>query len=104
MSVADINFNYGLIHKEPNFKHACCILLPKKEDAMRILDLMLSLVYRLGRATKYDLYLAIGAETSTEDDFVGWTNLDSALIKPTFNRKEYRLILPKLDYDDREET
>ena len=102
MSIGDKNYNYGLVHKEPSFKHCACILLTKKDDARNALDLMLSLVNRNGYATVYDLYLAIGAKTSTEDDFIGWTDLDRAVIKPTFNRKEYRLILPKLDYDSRD--
>ena len=102
MSVGDKNYNYGLVHKDPSFKHYSCILLPKKEQASNVVDLMLSLIKKNGYATVYDLYLAIGARTSTEDDFIGWTNLDKVVIKPTFDRKEFRLILPKLDYDSRE--
>ena len=104
MSVGVKNYNSGLVHKEPSFKHACCMLLTTKEDASNALDLMLSLVSRNGFATKYDLYLTIGAKTSTEDDFVGWTNLDGALIKPTLNKREFRLILPRMNYDDRNNT
>ena len=104
MSVGVKNYNAGLVHREPSFKRACCMLLPTKEDAARILDLLLSLVGRNGFATKYDLYLMIGAKTSTEDDFVGWMDLNGAVIKPTLNKREYRLILPKMTYDDREIT
>ncbi len=102
MSVGDKNYNYGLVRKEPTFKKCACVILPKKSDARNTLDLLLSLVNRNGYVTVYDLYLAIGAKTSTEDDFIGWTDLEKAIIKPTFDRKECRLILPKLDYDSRE--
>lgn len=103
MSAGVKNYNYGLVRKAPNFKRCGCVLLTKKEEARGTLDLMLSLVNKYGFATVYDLYLAIGAQTSTEDDFIGWTSLDGAVIKPTFDRKEYRLILPKLNYDGREQ-
>lgn len=102
MSVANQDFNYGLVHKEPSFSHATCILLPKKEDARKALDLMISLVNRYGFASVYDLYLAVGAKTSTEDDLIGWENLEGSLIKPTWNKKEWRLILPKLNCDNRD--
>ena len=102
MSVGVKNYNYGLVHKEPSFKHCACVLLPKKEDARNALDLLKSLINYTGIVTVYDLYSAIGAKTSTEDDFIGWTNLDGALIKPTFDRREYKLILPKLNFDSRE--
>ena len=104
MSVATTNFNRGLVHKEPSFKHVAVILLPKKQDARNTLDLMLSIVNKEGFASVYDLYLAIGAETSTEDDLVGWGSLEGSVIKPTFDRKEYRLILPKLNCDIREQS
>ena len=102
MSVGVKNYNEGLVHKEPSFKHCACVLLPKKQDAQKVLDLLFSLVGRYGVATVYDLYLSIGAKTSTEDDLMGWESLKGALIKPTFNHREYRLILPKLNYDGRE--
>lgn len=103
MSIANTNYNNGLVHKEPSFKHACCIILPKKQDAQNALSLMKSLIARYGFASVYDLYLTVGAKTSTEDDFIGWESLEGALIKPTFNRREYRLILPKLTLDTRDE-
>ena len=102
MSVRAENYNYGLVHKEPSFDHACCILMTKREDARKALDLLYSRLNMDGFVSKYDLYLAVGAETTTEDDFIGWDSLEGSLIKPTFNRKEYRLILPKLNCDVRE--
>ena len=102
MSVADKRWNYGLVRKEPSFKRYACVILPKKDDARNTLDLLKSIINFNGVVTVYDLYSAIGAHTSTEDDFIGWLNLDKAVIKPTFDRREYRLILPKLSFDCRE--
>ncbi len=102
MSVGVKNYNYGLVKKEPSFKHACCMLLTTKEDARKVLDLIQSIIDKEGYVSVYDLYLAIGAKTCTEDDLVGWANITGALIKPTFDRKEYRLILPKLNCDIRD--
>ena len=102
MSVADKNYNYGLVHKEPNFKKACCILMTRREDAKNALDLLFSILNRYGVVTVYDLYTAVGAKTSSEDDLIGWESLKGSLIKPTVNKKEYRLILPKLNYDGRD--
>lgn len=101
MSVSTTNFNEGLVHKEPSFKKACCILFSTKEEARNKLDLMKSIVNREGFVSVYDLYLMVGAKTCTEDDYIGWGSLDGAFIKPTWDRKEYRLILPKLDWDIR---
>lgn len=102
MSVRNIKANQGLVNKEPSFKHGACIILPKKEDARNTWDLLLSILNKEGYVSVYDLYLAIGAETSTEDDLIGWATLDGTFIKPTFDRKEYRLVLPKLNCDIRE--
>lgn len=102
MSVGDREYNYGLVHKAPSFHRATCILLSKKIDAQKALDLLFSILNKYGIVTVYDLYLAVGAETCTEDDLIGWESLEGAFIKPTFNRREYRLVLPKLNYDGRE--
>ena len=102
MSVGVKNYNYGLVRKEPSFKRTCCMLMTTKEDAQNVLNLMRSLLDKEGFVSVYDLYLAIGAKTSTEDDLIGWCSLSGALIKPTFDRKEFRLILPKLNSDIRD--
>lgn len=102
MSVSTTNYNDGLVRTEPSFKHACCFIFSKKETARSVLDTISSIIKRYGFVSVYDLYLLIGAKSSTEDDFVGWEDIEGCLIKPTFNRKEYRLILPKLNCDTRE--
>ena len=102
MSVGVKNYNYGLVRKEPSFKHACCMLMTTKEDAKNVLNLMRSLLDKEGYVSVYDLYLAIGAKTCTEDDLIGWGSLSGSCIKPTFDRKEFRLILPKLNCDIRD--
>lgn len=101
MSVADKNYNYGLVHKEPSFNSACCILFSTREDAKNKQDLLISILDMNGYVSVYDLYSAIGAKTSTEDDLIGWESLKGTLVKPTRNHREYRLILPKLNWDIR---
>ena len=102
MSVSRANYNDGLVHKEPSFKHGACVLLPTKEDARNALDLLMSIVKRYGFVSVYDLYLAIGAKGTTEDDMIGWESLEGSCIKSTYGKREYRLILPKLNHDERE--
>ena len=97
MSVGVKNYNYGIVQKEPSFKHATCVLVATKEDARNTLDLLLSIINKDGFVSVYDLYLAIGAKYTTEDDYIGWTKLDGACIKSAYGRREYRLILPKLN-------
>ena len=100
MSVAP-NFNHALVHREPTFKRGCCFIFSTKEEARQILDLLFSLVNRRGLVTVYDLYLAIGLEATTEEDLIGWESLAGAVVKPTWNHKEYNLILPRLNVDHR---
>lgn len=100
MSVAP-NFNHALVHREPTFKRGACLIFATKEEARQILDLLISLINRTGYATVYDLYLAIGIEATTEEDMIGWKDLGGALVKPTWNHKEFYLILPRLNVDHR---
>lgn len=102
MSVASDNYNKYLIRKEPSFNHVCCVIVPKKEDAKNVLNFLQSRIGYYGYVSIYDLYTIIGAKTDTEDDMMGWTSVDGTIIKPTFDRKEYRLILPRLDYKSEE--
>ena len=97
MSIGVKNYNYGIVIKEPSFKHAACVLVPTKEDARNKLDLLLSIINKDGFVSVYDLYLAIGAKYTTEDDLIGWTRLEGACIKSAYGKREYRLILPKLN-------
>ncbi len=78
------------------------MIFPNKEEARRTLDLLFSIIEHTGLTTVYDLYLSIGIDVTTEDDLIGWDNLAGACIKPTWNHKEYNLILPRLNVDRRE--
>ena len=97
MSVSRPNYNYGLVQREPSFKHGACVLLPTREDARQAFDLLQSLIAREGFVSVYDLYLAVGAKGTTEDDLIGWEYLDGSCIKSAYGKREYRLILPKLN-------
>lgn len=91
---------HGLIHREPSYKKSGSFVFDNKEEARMALDLILSLIKREGVVTVYDIYSYLGIGVTTEDDLIGWSNVDGIFIKESrkWNRKSYYLILPRLNW------